>query len=128
MVRLRLEATRLARGLLGAALVFLVWLLLHPPVGPSSSGSPSPTEIPPSLASVLTQVAAGGLAAAIQRTADLVRSIPGLADRGGAVAASPVLRDLVLRRWKEAVRQAPDPAAALRDVRFLQRRLAGGCS
>ncbi|MBU4387858.1 hypothetical protein KJ644_05360, partial [Candidatus Dependentiae bacterium] len=89
---------------------------------------PEPAAPPPSLAPVLAQVEAGDLAAAVRRTAELVRSHPGLADRGGAVETAPALRELVLRRWKEVVGQALDPAAALRDVRFLQRRLAGGCS
>lgn len=118
----------LTRGSLVASAAALGWLLLHPPaqglVGPAA-----PADRPlPSLAPVATLVDEGRPGEAIVELAALVRAVPALADKRGPLEVSPVLRELVLTRWKDALEAASDPSAVLRDVRFLQRRLAGGCS
>jgi hypothetical protein len=118
----------LVRSLLGAALVFLAILLLHPPervlpLAAVQAGEPLPSLEP--LARLATD---GHPETALVQLAGLVRRHPALADRNGPLDETRVLRDLILRDWKQAVELAPDRQAALRDVRFLQRRLAGGCS
>jgi len=118
----------IVRVLLGVALASLTFLLLEP----SSTVLPSPTEARdasiPTLEPLARLAAEGRPAEALGQLAALVRRHPALADHGGPLDALPALRDLVLRDWKQAVEKAPDRATALKDARFLQRRLAGGCS
>ena len=118
----------IVRVLLGAALVSLTVLLLDPP----STVLPAPTEAReanlPTLEPLALLAAEGRPAEALGQLAALVRQHPALADRGGPLDALPILRDLVLRDWKMAVEHASDRATSLKDARFLQRRLAGGCS
>lgn len=118
----------IVRVLLGAALVSLTALLLEAPSTVLSAPSEVRGEALPSLEPLARLLAEGWPAEALGQLATLVRRHPALADRGGPLDAMPALRDLVLRDWKLAVEKAPDRAAALRDARFLQRRLAGGCS
>lgn len=118
----------LSRGSFAASAAALGWLLLHPPAAGLLGPSPAGDRPLPSLGPVTALVDAGRAGEAIGELAALVRAAPALADKRGALEASPALRELVLTRWKEAVEQAPEPEEALRDVRFLQRRLAGGCS
>lgn len=119
---------RLTRTLLLASAAALVWLLLHPPAEGLLGPPPTGGRPPPSLEPVAALAAQGKSAEAIHALAALVRAAPALADRRGPLDTHPVLRDLVLSRWKDALEGVADRDAALRDVRFLQRRLAGGCS
>jgi len=123
-----MNTTWIVRVLLGSALVSLAFLLPEAP----STVLPAPAEAHdanlPSLEPLARLAAEGRPADALGQLAILVRRHPALADRGGPLDALPALRDLVLRDWKQAVEKAPDRATALKDARFLQRRLAGGCS
>ena len=119
---------RLTRFLFAAAAAALVWLLLHPPAEGLLGPPPTSDRPLPALSPVTALVDEGRLAEALRRLADLVRQAPGLGDKGGPLDTHPLLRELVLARWKNALETATDREAALRDVRFLQRRLAGGCS
>jgi len=118
----------IARILLGVSLVSLTALLLKPPAMALLTPAEARGDSLPSLEPIGRIVTDGRPDEALRQLATLVRRHPALADRGGPLDALPMLRDLVLRDWKQAVEKAPDRAAAIKDARFLQRRLAGGCS
>jgi len=118
----------IARILLGVSLVSLTALLLKPPAKALLTPAEARGDSLPSLEPIGRIVTDGRPDEALRQLATLVRRHPALADRGGPLDALPMLRDLVLRDWKQAVEKAPDRAAAIKDARFLQRRLAGGCS
>ena len=118
----------IARILLGVSLVSLTALLLKPPAKALLTPAEARGDSLPSLEPIGRIVTDGRPDEALRQLATLVRRYPALADRGGPLDGAPALRDLVLRDWKQAVDKAPDRAAAIKDARFLQRRLAGGCS
>jgi len=118
----------MVRVLLASALVSLAFLLLQAPSTMLAAPTKQRRDTLPSLDPLARLAAEGQPAEALGQLATLVRHYPALADRGGPLDALPTLRDLVLRDWKQAVEKALDRATALKDVRFLQRRLAGGCS
>jgi hypothetical protein len=121
------------RGLATLLLVVSVgwtgWLLANPESAVDSAVGTTGTAMLPSLGPVVALAGEGRGEDAIMLLASLVRAAPGLADKGGALAAAPQLRDLVLVGWKGIVASSGERAAELtKEIRFLQRRLAGGCS
>jgi len=118
----------ITRILLVTALASLSSLLLKQPAQVHSAPAEVRGAALPSLEPIARITMDGRPDEALGQLAALVRRYPALADRGGPLDTLPMLRDLVLRDWKQAVEKAPDRATALKDARFLQRRLAGGCS